>query len=817
MSERRAMQELEGTLQALKAVYGRRIGIVKANKSEPGAPFPLLLTLALGLPESASHFDVSSVSVHISITRKALAPPCIPTPSFLRQQSGIPVQQWDTARPACAKSSETSNHVAQATFPSDSAVYVLPGIRIAVAAAELPNSLIRAMANELAQYWRQHITSISSPTSFASGVDVVCKSIPGWLPGLLSLLPTLLEHYESVDEGGGTVRRITFLPEPSQPNPCPNCTMDCMPHSPQASCPHQFLVPPTPRPTQAPSPLPQQTADKDLELPRPIAREFLMLRARLGPSFTTPAVGTSESTLDLPSATPTYTFSALLQPSDPKWQRGPLSIMGYVAEPPPGVSSIARAPVKSSNFSRRQSGPAPGGLIVGLEVLKDGEVDGAACVMVNKMLQREAELVQGCLGAPRALIRFLETHAATMIHTAWDVLLDTAPGGGGAHNAGAVTRSAPAGMAPSGALAASALETGYVSEVSEGFDESGSSTAFFESGTGSSGADSGPATVEHSSSQHAVELSLAGLRLDNVDCMQLLKLKLQVQCCRCKSLAAFDLDTSIDAAPGAKNTAWLQRCITCAKCCAELRVQLLPHMIHAHCNKLAYIKPAGCVPVDLLPAWYTCQCAGCGKVCGLRDVQVGQHASRECRKCFKTLQVVYTAAELATAPGHAGLLRSAQRSSSSSLVGKVAAQRTARCRQLQAVVEALEIGRPLPRTGACHHYSHSHRWLRFPCCGMRFPCDLCHEELTDGHEMRWARRMICGYCSFEQPCADRCSHCGKRLAASASHPEGRQTRHWEGGKGCRDRNMLDPKDKQKYRNSKNKTVSRRAARKQAQP
>ena len=35
-----------------------------------------------------------------------------------------------------------------------------------------------------------------------------------------------------------------------------------------------------------------------------------------------------------------------------------------------------------------------------------------------------------------------------------------------------------------------------------------------------------------------------------------------------------------------------------------------------------------------------------------------------------------------------------------------------------------------------------HRWLRFPCCGMRFACDLCHEEGTDGHEMKWATRMV---------------------------------------------------------------------------
>jgi hypothetical protein len=52
-------------------------------------------------------------------------------------------------------------------------------------------------------------------------------------------------------------------------------------------------------------------------------------------------------------------------------------------------------------------------------------------------------------------------------------------------------------------------------------------------------------------------------------------------------------------------------------------------------------------------------------------------------------------------------------------------------------------GQPLPLLGACAHYRHSHRWLRFPCCGRRFPCDLCHElGAPDGHEMAWAKRMV---------------------------------------------------------------------------
>ena len=133
------------------------------------------------------------------------------------------------------------------------------------------------------------------------------------------------------------------------------------------------------------------------------------------------------------------------------------------------------------------------------------------------------------------------------------------------------------------------------------------------------------------------------------------------------------------------------------------------------------------------------------------------------------------------------------------------------------------------------------RWLRFPCCGQRFACDLCHEEGTDGHDLKWANRQVCGFCSVEQvyvdclshctrPCllhscealtltgwcvkglGDRCLACNKRLAHNAAGAIGAHTRHWEGGQGCRDRKRLDRRDRAKYRGSKAKTVSKKAFR-----
>ncbi|KAG2427243.1 hypothetical protein HYH02_014647 [Chlamydomonas schloesseri] len=124
----------------------------------------------------------------------------------------------------------------------------------------------------------------------------------------------------------------------------------------------------------------------------------------------------------------------------------------------------------------------------------------------------------------------------------------------------------------------------------------------------------------------------------------------------------------------------------------------------------------------------------------------------------------------------------------------------------------LQLGQPLPGLGTCKHYRHSYRWLRFPCCGVRYPCDLCHEEgAPDGHPAAWAQRMVCGFCSLEQPLGLACRGCGKQLAGSSSNPSGRRTRFWEGGQGCRDVRRLNKNGPHKYR-GKNKTQSAQSAR-----
>jgi len=40
--------------------------------------------------------------------------------------------------------------------------------------------------------------------------------------------------------------------------------------------------------------------------------------------------------------------------------------------------------------------------------------------------------------------------------------------------------------------------------------------------------------------------------------------------------------------------------------------------------------------------------------------------------------------------------------------------------------------------------------FRFPCCGKAYPCDVCHDDAERDHEMKYANRMICGFCAKEQ-------------------------------------------------------------------
>lgn len=54
--------------------------------------------------------------------------------------------------------------------------------------------------------------------------------------------------------------------------------------------------------------------------------------------------------------------------------------------------------------------------------------------------------------------------------------------------------------------------------------------------------------------------------------------------------------------------------------------------------------------------------------------------------------------------------------------------------------------------------------------------------------------MLCGFCSYEQPIKDQCMRCGKVLTKKTNIGG----KHWEGGKGCRNKSTMSKKDSHKF-------------------
>ncbi|GLC36785.1 hypothetical protein PLESTB_000783200 [Pleodorina starrii] len=314
----------------------------------------------------------------------------------------------------------------------------------------------------------------------------------------------------------------------------------------------------------------------------------------------------------------------------------------------------------------------------------------------------------------------------------------------------------------------------------------------------------------------AYAVLLEGLQLDNLAAVEVLRANFEVSCGRCGARDTLVLASAAVAGggggSGASHQATASGC--CQRCTAPWSLVMRPHFVHATSNSLCVIKPEGCRPVDLLPSLMAGQCGECSAVMSLRDVQIGLPFSRNCSSCHKELSMSVAAVSFVP--------RGPPRGGAGGSSGSAAGRGASRARRARTDTggggggggagAGLRPGQPLPALGTCKHYRHSYRWLRFPCCGMRFPCDLCHEEsVPDGHPVRWAQRMVCGFCSTEQHLALACRACGRQLAGTAANPSGRRTRFWEGGTGCRDPRRLDRNDPHKWR-GRNKTVSAKQSR-----
>uniref|UniRef100_F7ENF2 Nucleoporin NUP42 n=1 Tax=Xenopus tropicalis TaxID=8364 RepID=F7ENF2_XENTR len=278
------------------------------------------------------------------------------------------------------------------------------------------------------------------------------------------------------------------------------------------------------------------------------------------------------------------------------------------------------------------------------------------------------------------------------------------------------------------------------------------------------------------------EIRFLGLKLgEDVGTLMAHCISVSLQCNRCQTIA----DLSVSGR---------QPCTAqCDRCNSRISGAFHPRVIHQFSAVLGYVDIQGASPKDLIlqDCDFIFSCLSCSQEGQVQSLSYGIPKDLNCLHCHCKLSISVEATKFqkvercpAKIIGSKGLLNQGRK---------------------RAVKDpSIQPGKPLPDHGTCRHYRKSCRWLRFPCCGKAYPCDVCHDDAED-HEMELASRMICGYCAKEQAYTNGkpCTSCGNMMS------KGLHSGHWEGGRGCRNKVKMSRKDKQKYANS-SKTVSRRS-------
>uniref|UniRef100_A0A8C2DU81 Nucleoporin NUP42 n=1 Tax=Cyprinus carpio TaxID=7962 RepID=A0A8C2DU81_CYPCA len=270
--------------------------------------------------------------------------------------------------------------------------------------------------------------------------------------------------------------------------------------------------------------------------------------------------------------------------------------------------------------------------------------------------------------------------------------------------------------------------------------------------------------------RRGTEIKLLGLKLgEQIATVAAKEISVSLKCNRCK----VDSDLTL--------TGRLPCTAQCEKCQAGIRAAFRPSMLHHYSDVLGYLDLNAVAPVDLIlkDSVFSVGCLNCNKEDTVQNLTYGQNWEQNCQHCHTKLSIFVEATRFQ-------FIQPQPRNQTGA-----AAQYSQRYRD-----PAVQQGKPLPDKGACRHFKQSQRWLRFPCCGRAYPCDMCHDEDQD-HPMELATRMICGYCAKEQPYSNGkpCINCGSMMTRAAF------TSHWEGGQGCRNKVKMSRNDRQKYANT----------------
>lgn len=275
-----------------------------------------------------------------------------------------------------------------------------------------------------------------------------------------------------------------------------------------------------------------------------------------------------------------------------------------------------------------------------------------------------------------------------------------------------------------------------------------------------------PNTTATNTAHRGTQLKCVNLRISNVAIIEVYQLKLVVSCERCKQHVDVDLNANM------KFTS------ACTKCTNSFGLLWRPEMFGEHSDIMGYIDKEGVSIFDVLPSCYQLTCFGCSGTSQQKNVACGMSFFQfNCLDCHKALQFTIERIQFIRIKKEAP-------------AGVEFRKKTRVAKKDEQEIQ-IQRGKPLPDQGTCRHYKKSKRWLRFPCCQKLYPCETCHNDVSD-HEAEWARKMVCGFCACEQTTTVTCKSCGGDVTGM------RHTSHWEGGEGQRDPSKMSKNDNKKY-------------------
>ncbi|GFT10889.1 uncharacterized protein C18H10.09 [Nephila pilipes] len=286
-------------------------------------------------------------------------------------------------------------------------------------------------------------------------------------------------------------------------------------------------------------------------------------------------------------------------------------------------------------------------------------------------------------------------------------------------------------------------------------------------------------SMNNFSQLRGVKVLFIGLELaEGVAALSCKKLATTIHCIRCKT------SCNLVLLPNKNLTK------VCAKCSKSMELNFIPSILHQFSSVLGNIHLLECqaVDVNLVESAFLLDCLNCSKQITADGLHYGQKQKLWCRFCNQKLILS---------------IESVKFQATVSTIA--AANKTIDVKKtIKKKDPVIKEGCPLPDLGTCKHYKKSYRWLRFPCCGRLYPCDICHDEKEIDHDMKFASRMVCGYCSKEQPYSK-----DKPCFSCSSNVVNKSGSFWEGGKGCRNSITMSRGDKHKY-SGMNKTTSKKS-------